>query len=91
MKWNRVNDSMHTFLEGILPYIFGLILETLVAVGHLTVDELNDSMSKVMSQLEVDFKKKPNYISFQGGKIYIKLSSAKMWLTGFGLDIYLCL
>lgn len=56
----------------------------------MTVDELNDSMSKVMSQLEVDKKNKPNDTSFQGRKISFKLSSAKMWLRSRYLPVSIC-
>ena len=71
---------MHTFLEGIVPYVIGLILETLIADGLFTVDELNDSMLKVMSVLRVEKKNKPNDVGWTNGKITFKMSSAKIWL-----------
>ena len=71
---------MHTFLEGIVPYVIGLILETLIADGLFTVDELNDSMLKFMSVLRVEKKNKHNDVGWTNGKITFKMSSTKMWL-----------
>ena len=86
---NWINDSMHTFLEGIVPYVIGLILETLIADGLFTVDELNDSMLKVMSVLRVEKKNKPNDVGWTNGKITFKMSSAKMWLWARYLPVCL--
>ncbi len=53
---NWINDCMHTCLQGIIPYVCGLVIKTLVNQKLLTVDELNDEISKIFTRLNIDKK-----------------------------------
>lgn len=77
---NWINDCMHTCLQGIIPYVCGLVIKTLVTQKLLTVDEVNDEISKIFTRLNIDKKNKPGSIKDDGKHgISFKMSAAQLW------------
>lgn len=80
---NWINDSMHTALEGFIPYISGAVLAEIAKLcPTLTVAFFNEQLYRLCSNLIVEKANKPFPItSFFGTnqEIAPAQSSAQMW------------
>jgi hypothetical protein len=77
---NWINDCMHTCLQGIIPYVCGLVLKTLISQKILDIDQINDEISKKFSRLKIDKKNKPGLIKNNGKEgLSFKMSAAQLW------------
>jgi hypothetical protein len=56
---NWINDCMHTCLQGIIPYVCGLVLKSLISQKIVDLDEINDEISKIFSMIKIDKKNNP--------------------------------
>lgn len=70
-------------LEGALPYVTRLVLETLIDEGHLTLPLINESIQRTFNRLRIDKKNRPSELIFSGNgtkrQIKFRMSSAQSW------------
>ncbi|CAF1050796.1 unnamed protein product [Brachionus calyciflorus] len=75
-------DSMHNFLEGVLVYDFGLLMNYLNRTGTLTVNDLNQSLEN-FEYSRIDKKNKVPSIIFTNNSLKtnygFKLSATHSW------------
>jgi hypothetical protein len=50
---------MHTCLQGIIPYVCGLVLKSLISQKIVDLDEINDEILKIFSMIKIDKKNNP--------------------------------
>lgn len=79
---NKTNDSMHTLLEGIVPFEIGCILHKLTCEKQFSLDWLNEKLAAVYNLLTIERRNRPHEIvsvQCKGKGISPAMKAVQMW------------